>query len=113
MNALPHIMVGGGLSHQSGQLPGGQTAHQVHLEKAFLGVHEAGCKGRITAIPGAYGHYTRLIAADPHGRRQPCQRARSIELREARTHGKPKRHDGDYHETSGDVDETLQESHGA
>jgi porphobilinogen deaminase len=113
MNALPHIVVGGGLSHQSRQLAGGQTAHQVHLEKAFLSVHEAGCQGRITAIAGAYGHDTRIVAADLDGCGQPCQHLRSIELRQARAYCEPQRHYGDNHQASGDVKETPQESHAA
>ena len=49
------------------QLPGGQPARQVHLEKPVLRVHEARGEGEIEAVGCLDGGHAAGIALDAHG----------------------------------------------
>jgi hypothetical protein len=99
MDSLAHVMVGGDLPEQSGQLSGSQPAHQIHLKEAFLRMHESRRECSVAPVAGAYGHNADVIASDLHGRSEPCQRALSVELRQARAQYKPQRHDDDANDT--------------
>ncbi len=83
MNSLTCIMLGGHLSHQGGQLSGGQTAQQVHLKKALLSVHESARQSAVAPALSADRHHAELIANDIHRRGETCDSVLTVELRQA------------------------------
>jgi hypothetical protein len=55
---------------QLGQFAGRQPAHQVHLEEALLGVHEAQCPGEVVAAVGGQGDAAERVAFHRYRRGQ-------------------------------------------
>ena len=111
MNPLACIVVGGRLSHQSGQLSGRQSTHQVHLEETFLGVHESGRQSAVATTLGVNRHDADLVARDTHRRGEARDGLFTVEPRQAAAHSEPRRHHGDQDEESGKKDKTFQKSH--
>jgi hypothetical protein len=75
---------------QLGQLAGGAAAQQVHLEEAFLAVHEAGRVGQVEPVGAANRRHAVGVARHRDRRRQPRRTAFAVELGQTGAQGQPR-----------------------
>lgn len=93
VDAHPLVHLDGGRAEQRGQLAGGGAAHQVHLEIAFLRVHQPQRLHRIGLAAGIDGDHAERIAGDAHRSLQARQRLCAVQRGQTAAQQPP--HDGD------------------
>ncbi len=83
MQAVGAIQIQRRRAEQGRQLAGRRAPQQIHLEKSFLSVDEAGGAGDIKPVGATDDRYAQRVAFDNGRRAQSGQYRRAIQLRQA------------------------------